>query len=521
MEFEGLLRSGVTVADLQRSAFGRLADTIALSSERGALTYGELDHAIGRTAQLFHSVGLRKGDGFAVLSSNRLEVVMANWAAQRLGLRYTPLHPRGSLQDHLYILGHAEISALFVDDDVFEERGRELADSVSLKAIFSAHGRIGVALAAAAAVFPPDPIPVDSKPDDICNIFFTGGTTGRPKGAVHRSTSIVTANLLSLATWEWPRDIRFLLAAPVSHAGGAMLLPTLMRGGSFHMLERFRPEEFLAEVEKRRITASFLVPTMIYDLLDCPRLGEFDMSSLEMIIYGAAPMAPARMVEALEKIGPVFCQLYGQTEAPNLISYLARGDHDPSRPERLYSCGRPVAGNHVQLLGADDRPCGPGEVGEICVRGPLVMQEYWKDPVQTEEVFRDGWLRTGDLAHADADGYLYIVDRAKDLIISGGFNVYSREVEDCLVAHPAVSAAAVIGVPHARWGEAVAAFVVPKSGQAPVVEDLVAFVKERKGDVYAPKQIQFVDALPVTAVGKIDKKAMRQVFWTDADRLVG
>ena len=409
------LREGPTVAELQRSIFGAHPERQAISSPRETMTYGQLDSAINRTARLFLASGLKQGDGLAILSSNRIEVVLANWAAQRLGLRYTPLHPRGSLSDHLYILDHAQISALVVDDVVFGERGREIAAATSLPALFSMEGSIGTGLEAASRGISHDPCWDVTREDDLCNIFFTGGTTGLPKGAAHTNRSIAAMTLLSLATWDWPRDIRFLLAAPVSHAGGAMLMPTLMRGGSFHMVERFRPEEFLREIEEKRITATFLVPTMLYDLLDCPALDRFDLSSLEMVIYGAAPMSPTRLAEAIRRIGPVFCQLYGQTEAPNLVTYLSRRDHDPDNTERLSSCGRPVPGVGVAILSESGTVCAPGQVGEIAVRGPLVMQGYWRDPEQTAETMRDGWLRTGDLAVADNEGFLTIVDRAKDL----------------------------------------------------------------------------------------------------------
>ena len=257
---------------------------------------------------------------------------------------------------------------------------------------------------------------------------------------------------------------------------------------------------------------------MIYDLLDKVRVEDYDLSSLEMIIYGAAPISPARLTEAIERIGPKFCQLYGQTEAPNNISYLSIADHDLSYPKMLESCGFPMMPTSVKLLLPNGEEAGPEQAGEICVRGSLVMDRYWKNPEETEKAFEDGWLHTGDVAKRDSRGYLFIVDRVKDMVISGGFNIFTREVEDCLAEHPSVATCAVIGVPHDRWGEAVAACVVLKPGCEAAEQELIDLVRERKGSVQAPKIIEFLDQLPLTPVGKIDKKALRSRHWRGTER---
>jgi len=287
------------------------------------------------------------------------------------------------------------------------------------------------------------------------------------------------------------------------------------------MTQGFTPEKFIRLVEQHRITATFLVPTMIYVLLDSPARQGADLSSLQLVIYGASPMSPARLTEGIREFGPVFMQLYAQTEAPNTVTVLHQHEHDPvHHPERLASCGTPCVGTQVRLLDDDGHAVPRGEVGEICVRGPLVMQGYWNKPEETAKALRHGWLYTGDMARQDADGYLYIVDRSKDMIISGGFNVYPREVEDALSQHPAVAAAAVVGVPDAKWGEAVRALVVCKPGASVPAEELIALVRERKGSVYAPKAIDFVDSLPVTGLGKLDKKAIRARFWQGQGRAI-
>jgi fatty-acyl-CoA synthase len=514
------LRLGNSVAHLQAAALRRYPEATALIGEGRRVSYSDMAARISQNVRLFESLGLTRGDGFAILSSNRLEVIFANLAAQAMGMRYTPLHPKGSAEDHLYVLEHADISALLVDDRAFATRGKFLAEQAKLKVVLTIDGTYGTAIAEAAAAFSTDPVPIAAQPEDICNIFYTGGTTGRPKGVAHRHATIATTVLQSIAFWDWPAEVRFLIATPISHAAGGMLSPTLMKRGEFHVLPGFEPREFLEAIQRDRITATFVVPSMIYDLLDKVRPEDYDLSSLEMIIYGAAPIAPARLAEAIQRIGPKFCQLYGQTEAPNTICYLSKADHDLGRPSRLESCGVPLAPNQVALIKPDGSEAGPDEAGEICVRGPLVMDHYWKNPEETEKVFAGGWLHTGDVARRDAEGYLTIVDRVKDMVISGGFNIFTREVEDCLVTHPAVASAAVIGIPHPRWGEAVAAYVVARPGCTINPDELIALVKDRKGSVQAPKFIEIVDALPLTAIGKVDKKSLRALHWQDGERAV-
>ena len=322
--------------------------------------------------------------------------------------------------------------------------------------------------------------------------------------------------MLMMAEWDWPRPLRFVAAGPLSHATGSMVPAVLLRGGTVLVRPRFDVEDLLSVVEAERATATFLVPTMIYRLLDHPATAAADLSSLRLVIYGASPISPVRLNEALHRLGPIFMQLYGQVEAPNCITALPVADHTPDDLTRLASCGRPLAGLRVSLLDQAGRPVEAGAVGEVCVQGPLLMDGYLDEPEATREALRGGWLHTGDLAVADADGYLTLVDRAKDMIVSGGFNVYPREVEDILAAHPTVAAAAVIGVPDDDWGEAVAAYVVAAPGAEVDVEDLRDLVRSRKGPVHTPKAVHVVDALPLTPVGKPDKKALRARHWSGA-----
>lgn len=465
---------------------------------------------------------LGRGSTVAMLSANRAEVLYAMGANAMTGCRATPLHPLGSLDDHAYVLDHAEIGTL-VYDPAFEERAVGLRDKVpGLRLLAFGPTSVGDDLTASAASFAPLPLdPPRVDPDDPSSLSFTGGTTGRPKGVIGTYRSSTTLTQIQMAEWEWPDELRFLLCTPLSHAAAAFWVPVLLRGGSFVALPSFDPASWMAAVEEHRITATMLVPAMLYAILDHPDLGSRDLSSLRTIYYGAAPASPARMRQAIERFGPIFFQFYGQSEAPMTVTVLRKADHDVTRLDRLASCGKPVPWIRAALLGDDGEPVPPGEPGEICVQGPLVCDGYWKLPDETAAAFAGGWLHTGDVAREDDEGFWTIVDRTKDMIVSGGFNVFPREVEDVLTQHPTVAAAAVIGVPDERWGEAVKAVVVARPGHEIDADELKALVRDRKGPVYAPKSIDVVDALPLTPVGKPDKPALRARYWEGQDRRVG
>ncbi|RCW69602.1 AMP-binding protein [Pseudorhodoferax soli] len=510
-----------TFAELYRSAFKAFAHREALvaSGAGPRLTYRQLEQQCHRMVRCFQALGLQRQDGIAVLATNRPESVATIIAAHLMGLVYTPLHPLGSEEDQAFILVDAQAKALVVDVQRHAERGLALAQRQLVPHVLTlGPAAYGTDLLAASSGLDGSDTVLDVQPDDIVKIAYSGGTTGQSKGIVHHQRTVVTSALQQLACWEWPEQVRFLAATPVSHAAGAMILTTFLQGGAVHLLERFTPAGFLQAVAAERITTTFLVPTQIYGLLDAPELGAHDIASLRLVLYGAAPMAPARLRQALDRLGPVFAQVYGQAEAPMTISYLRRDAHDLAHPERLGSCGRSLPGNQVRLLDADHAEV---PVGELCVRGPLVMSGYLDRPQETAKAFAGDWLHTGDMARRDADGYLYLVDRAKDMIISGGFNVYSSEVESCLAQHPAVALSAVIGVPHPKWGEAVMAVVVLKDGARVEAAELIAHVTDRKGVVQAPKVVEFVDALPLTALDKVDKKALRARYWAGQARQVG
>ncbi|MFC0284024.1 AMP-binding protein [Camelimonas abortus] len=516
------LQTPPTVGAQVLRALTRYPDRIAFVTDQGGITFAHVRDMMGRMQAVLAGLGLPRGAGVAVLTSNRWETWCLTMAAQASALCTTPLHPLGSLEDHLDQLADADIRVLVVDAETYAARGAELAaKAAGVRHVLTiGNAGYGVDLMAAAAAAGATTARDLARPDDSCVIGYTGGTTGKSKGVWrdHASAAAITNGIL--ADFELPQTPRYLAVAPISHVAGTKVIPTLLRGGSVTLMRGFDPERVLETIEKQRVNFTLFVPTMIYVLLDHPRLDRTDLSSLEYVLYGASPMSPTRLEEALERVGPVFAQLYGQSECYP-ISVLSKADHDRRRPELFASCGFPLSSCQVTLLDGDGEPVPVGEPGEICVRAPQVMGHYWKRPEQTEEAFRHGWLHTGDVARADERGYLYIVDRAKDMIVTGGFNVYPREVEDVLTSHPAVAMAAVIGVPDSKWGEAVKALVVLRPGADVAEQELVALVKEKKGGPHAPKSVEFVDQLPVTAVGKVDKKVLRARYWAGQQRMVG
>jgi fatty-acyl-CoA synthase len=531
---EDLLRHPLHSGHLTVGALKRNRDKPVLFLGDTTLTGGQLADRISQYIQAFEALGAGTGAAVGLLSLNRPEVLMIIGAGQTQGYRRTALHPLGSLDDHAYVLSDAGITSLIIDPvPMFVERALGLLEKVSsLKQILtigpvpSELADVAVDLDAEGAKYSPQPLAAaDLPPDHIGGLTYTGGTTGKPKGVIGTAQSISTMTTIQLAEWEWPEHPKFLMCTPLSHAGAAFFVPTIVKGGEMVVLSKFDPAEVLRVIEEQRITATMLVPSMIYALMDHPDSHTRDLSSLETVYYGASAMNPVRLAEAIRRFGPIFAQYYGQSEAPMVITYLAKGDHDE---KRLTSCGRPTLFCRTALLGEDGNPVPQGEVGEICVSGPLLSGGYWNLPDETSRTFHDGWMHTGDLAREDEDGFWYIVDRTKDMIVTGGFNVFPREVEDVVAEHPSVAQVCVIGTPDEKWGEAVTAVVVLRPDADPSDEavskmtaEIQAAVKERKGSVQSPKQVIVVDSLPVTALGKPDKKSVRAQFWEGAGRAVG
>jgi fatty-acyl-CoA synthase len=521
------MRTGTHNGNLMVAALKRHRDKPVMYLGDVTLTGGQVSERISQYVQAFEALGAGTGSSAALLALNRPEVLFILGAGQTQGFRRTSLHPLGSADDHAYVINDAGISTLVIDP-VFTERALALLEKcpgltqvLTIGPVPEPLAHVGRDLVAAAEGFEPQPLTARVLPrDHIVSITYTGGTTGKPKGVIGTSGAMATMTQIQLAEWEWPENPRFLMCTPLSHAGAAFFVPTVLKGGCLYVLAKFDPAEVLRTIEEQRITATMLVPSMLYALLDHPDSHTRDLSSLETVYYGASAINPVRLKEAIDRFGPIFAQYYGQSEAPMVISYLPKGDHDDAR---LSSCGRPSAFIRTALLGEDGEPVPVGEPGEICVAGSLLAGGYWNLPDETAETFRDGWMHTGDVAREDEDGFWFIVDRTKDMIVTGGFNVFPREVEDVVAEHPAVAQVGVIGTPNEKFGEAVTAIVVLRDGHRltdEVVAEIQAMVKERKGSVQVPKQVIATEALPLTGLGKPDKKALRAQYWT-GERSVG
>lgn len=516
------IHDSASYSDIVELSLQQHPERPALVQEGRSLTYGELHAAVRQMQDRLLSAGLARSDGIAQLSSNRIDAVIVQLAAFGLGLRYTPLHPMGSIDDHAYIVEDAEVSALVIEPKQFAEHGTEVARrAAGLRYVWS-HGpsSVGPDIFSLPTTGALERLKAKPHAEDVVALLYTGGTSGRSKGVTLTNRSMVMNVLLTLAGWEWPSDIRFLCSTPITHATGCMLVPILSRGGTIYLHAGFDAQRFLKEVEQSRINSTFLVPTMIYLLTDAQRSSRADTSSLETVIYGGAPISPSRLKEAIALFGPVFMQIYSQSEAPNCATVLRKDEHQGGTDGRHASCGRPIPGVGVALLDDENHPVKRGVVGEICLRGPSLMQGYWNKPEETAEALRGGWLHTGDLAREDEEGFLHIVDRRKEMIVTGGFNVYPREIEDVITTHPSVSSAAVIGVPDEKWGEAVKAVVVVRNDARLTAAEIMAWVREHKGAVATPKSIDFLDALPLTSLGKPDKKVLRAKYWDGQARQV-
>lgn len=362
--------------------------------------------------------------------------------------------------------------------------------------------------------------------DDLLGLFYTSGTTGEPKGVMLSHGNMLSNIAHSEGVYQYlPTDI-YLHAAPMFHlADGAAVFSNTARGATQAFIPRFEPQLVLETIERERVSLLLLVPTMINFLLQQPDLESYDLSSLRHVTYGASPIAPDMLRRAMKVFNCQFGQGYGLTEASPLLTVLTPDDHvitDEKSERRLASCGRPVSGVDVRVVKEGGSDAQPGEVGEITARGPNIMLGYWKRPDDTEDVLRDGWLHTGDLATVDEDGYIYLVDRKKDMIVTGGENVYSTEVEAVLYAHPAVKEAAVISIPDPDWGEAVHACVALRDGRQATIEELVEFCRKMLASYKVPRSIDFIEGeLPKGGTGKILKKQLRERYWKGQSRRIG
>ncbi len=484
-------------------------DRPCLTTDGVSLSYAEVLGLSGRVAGALAASGHRPGATVAVLSANDPVAFASVFGISRAGAVWCPINPRNEAAENRELLALFDCEALIFQASFAPLVAAIRADLPGVRTWVCLDGEVADALTWDAFLARgTEPVDLPSV-DDLAMIVGTGGTTGRPKGVMLTNANLETMTALTLIGYPFEGRPVYLALAPLTHAAGVLCFPILASGGEVVIMRAPDVGGFLALVERHRVTHTFLPPTLIYMVLAAPALDTTDLSSLQCFWYGAAPMSATRLEEALVRIGPVMAQLFGQTEAPMMVSTMAPADHfeaDGSvATRRLSSAGRPSPLVTVAIMDPDGALLPTGQRGEIVVRSSLVMAGYYKDPQATADVGRHGWHHTGDIGYLDEDRFLYIVDRAKDMIITGGFNVYSTEVEQALSAHPDVQDCAVVGRPDDKWGERVVAVVQPHPGTAPDPADLMAFVKERIGSVKTPKEIHVWPDLPRSKVGKVLK----------------
>jgi fatty-acyl-CoA synthase/long-chain acyl-CoA synthetase len=503
-----------------RRALKRYSDKTALESEGRSWTYSELDEAIESLAKTLAAKGIGPGKFVALLLRNSAAFVIGHLAISRCGAARVPLNDMLSKSDITFMLDDSEASLLIVDgslEDRIDQKFDTIIDRIVVPEGCSNKPKKWIHR----------DIDTDQKTDGNCSTFspdlpalilYTGGTTGKPKGVVHTHASM-GANLVSHTMHcDVLSDERLLLSTPLPHSAHLILEAAMLCGAHVALEQKFNPKAILEAINEGRITFLFLVPTMIYRLLDHDDLPKTDFSKLRTVLYGGAPIGRARLEQGIASFGPVFLQLYGLTEVPNFICQLSKTDHLEGKNRT--SCGRPTIFCDVRIMGPEGVQ-HEGEPGEVEVKGPYVLKNYHKNPERSSEAFNDGWFRTGDVGRMSPSGYLHLVDRAKDMIVTGGMNVYSTEVEAVLEMDEAVTQAVVIGIPHDEWGEAVHAFVVLDKNASFEGDLLLKHSKKHLARYKVPKKVEAISSIPLTAYGKPDKVKLREIFWADRSRSIG
>ena len=491
-------------------------------------TFEELVDRVARLARALQTLGMQPGERVAMLALNCDRFLEYQMAVPWGGGVLNPCNTRWSKAEILYSLDDSESSLLLVDDAFQTLGGELLRDSRTLRNIVycgdapapgGMHSYEDLISKSAAA---PDVVRRD---DDLAGIFYTGGTTGFPKGVMLSHTNLCAAGLALVAEGLAAPGGTYLHAAPMFHlADMGIAAPHWIQGNTHCVIAGFKPEPVLEALERDRVTHTLLVPTMIQALVDHPSMAlPRDLTALKTVVYGASPISEALLVRAMTALpGVEFVQCYGMTELSPVATINPASSHTPEARSRgmLRSAGRASLCNEIKIVDPQGNEVPRGTVGEVISRGPHVMQGYWKKPELTAAAVRDGWMHTGDAAYMDAEGFVFVVDRLKDMIISGGENVYSAEVENVLAQHPAVAACAVIGVPSERWGETVHAVIVCRPGATASAEDLMTHCRSRIAGYKCPRSVAFVDAMPLSGTGKIQKSELRAPFWQGRDRTI-
>lgn len=493
-------------------------------------TYGEFNSRSNALAKALKELGIRKGDRIALFAYNSPQYLDCVFAAFKMGTIIVPLNARFVADEAQYHINDSRAAAVIFDDDkqrIMTEIknqipsaehliciGKPQEDQLGLEALISIN-------------YTSEDQTVEVEKDDLAWLFYTSGTTGRPKGAMLSHSNLMAMILNYLAdTVPATRYDHTLHIGALSHGAGLHALSVVTKGAIQVLLpsHSFDIPMAFALIEKWKITNMFMAPTMINMFVHHPDIDKYDLSSLKYIFYGGSPMYVEDLRFAIKKLGPIFIQGFGQGESPMTGTRLSQEEHvlegNPEELKRLSSAGRPQTGIEIRIVDENENELHPGQMGEICIRGETVMQGYWERPEETEKTLKRGWLHTGDIGFLDKHGYLYVMDRLKDMYISGGMNVYPREIEEIILTQPAIKACAVIGVPDEKWGEVGKAICVLKKGEKATEEQIIEYCRSRMAGYKLPKSVEFLDSLPMSAYGKILKKEIGAKFWSGHERMI-
>ncbi|MGE0741548.1 MAG: fatty acid--CoA ligase [Hyphomonadaceae bacterium] len=517
-----------TLGDMARHHGRARASQVAFHFEGSDTTYAELDRRASQAANALTAAGVKKGQAVAYLGKNSAPYFEALLGAAKIGAIMTPIGWRLSPPEVAYILEDCGARVFFVGPECIEcakAAVATLTDPPPIIAMEPGAAELPLYETWREAQSDADPR-VQIGPHDTALLLYTSGTTGRPKGVMLTSGNLMLSRR-ALADakmgWnEWFEGETNLVAMPVAHIGGTGWgLVGLINGVRNVVTREFNPMEVLEIIQNEGVGKVFMVPAALQFIVRQPRAKEIDYSRLRHILYGASPMPVALLRECMEVFGCGFVQQYGMTETTGTITYLPPEDHDPNGNQRMRSAGIPMPGVEMCVLDPQGNKLAPNQIGEVATRSDANMSGYWRKPDATKEtVNAEGWLRTGDAGYMDEDGYLYIQDRIKDMIISGAENVYPAEVENAIHGHPHVADVAVIGVPDDTWGEAVKAIVVPKPGVTPDPSDIIGYARSKIAHYKAPRSVDFIDVLPRNASGKILRRELREPYWQGKDRRV-